>query len=501
MNFIDSLLNKITMYRFVVYSLAIMVGVGILFAFQHRLPFTPTALVISFALILGSAYVTDRGFSRLFRSPSNMESALITSLILLLIVQPAHSIETGLVLILGGAVSSASKYLIAVNGKHIFNPAAFAAATLSLTGLQAATWWIGSAIFWPYTAVLGLLIMRKIKRTPMVLAFGIVACALQCFIFLFHHELDGSLLRHMLFASPLIFLASVMLTEPATMPPRRSLRLVFAVLVAVLYVEAWKIGPFIIYPEVALLLGNIFAWLVSPKFRVRLELKEIHRVSDRVYDYVFKPDHRFSFLPGQYMEWTLAEVPYDSRGNRRTFTIASSPTEEEVHLGIKYYEPASMYKATLDKLEPGDVVYASQLAGNFTLKGNEKKKLVFIAGGIGITPFRSMIKYVTDMETPVDVTLIYAVNDPKEFAYVREIQAAAAVGVRVVPVVTDLNYQRSGVITSKVTAELVKQEVPDYPERTFYVSGPNAMVDATTAHLHALGVFGTRIITDHFSGY
>jgi glycine betaine catabolism B len=501
MNFIDYFLNKLTMYRLVVYSLGILVALSILFAFQHHLSFTPTELVVSFGLILGSAYFTDRGFARLFKSPSNMESALITSLILLLIVQPEHSIMTGLALVVAGAVSSASKYLIAWNGKHIFNPAAFAAATLSLTGLQAATWWIGSTIFWPYTAVLGLLIMRKIQRMPMVFVFGILACALQCFIFLFHHQLDGSLIRHMLFASPLIFLASVMLTEPATMPPRRSLQIVFAALVAVLYVEAWKIGPLVIYPEVALLLGNIFAWAVSPKFRVRLELKEVRRISDRVYDYVFKPDHRFKFLPGQYMEWTLAGVPYDSRGNRRTFTIASSPTEEEVHLGVKFYEPASTYKATLDRLEPGDVVYASQLAGNFTLKGNEDKKLVFIAGGIGITPFRSMIKYVTDMETPVNITLLYVVNDAREFAYVKEIQEAAKVGVKVIPVVTDLSYKRSGVVTAKVSADLLRQLVPDYSDRVFYISGPNAMVDATKSYLHSMGVYGPHIITDHFSGY
>jgi ferredoxin-NADP reductase len=93
------------------------------------------------------------------------------------------------------------------------------------------------------------------------------------------------------------------------------------------------------------------------------------------------PDRQFKFLPGQYMEWTLAGVPFDSRGNRRTLTIASSPTEREVHLGLKYYNPPSMYKYTFSKLKPGDWLYASQIAGNFTLNGNERKKLAFIAGG------------------------------------------------------------------------------------------------------------------------
>jgi glycine betaine catabolism B len=501
MNIIDTMLNKITMYRVVVYSLGILASLGILFAFQGRLSFSPTALVVSFLLIVVSAYATDRALGHMLKTPTNMESALITSLILLLMVQPPHDFVTGLAVALAGALSSASKFLLAWNGKHIFNPAAFAAATLSLTGLQATTWWIGSTIFWPYAAVAGLAILRKTRRFTMVFAFGFVAVGLQSFIFLHNHVFDGSLLKHMLFASPIIFLSSVMLTEPATMPPRRNLQMFFAVIVAVLYVEAWKFGPIVIYPEVALLLGNVFAWLVSPKFRVRLELKEIHKISDRVYDYVFRPDRNFSFLPGQYMEWTLAGVPYDSRGNRRTFTIASSPTEEEVHLGLKYYEPASAFKAAFDQLRPGDIIHASQLAGDFTLKGNEHKKLVFIAGGIGITPFRSMIKYVTDKNMPVDITLLYVVGDPYEFAYIREIQEAAKVGVKAVPIVTDLSYRRSGVTTAKMSDSLLKQLVPDYAERIFYISGPDAMVDATKGHLHAIGVPLTHIITDHFSGY
>jgi ferredoxin-NADP reductase len=292
-----------------------------------------------------------------------------------------------------------------------------------------------------------------------------------------------------------------MLTEPATMPPRRNLQIIFAGLVAGFYVAAWSVGPIIIYPEVALLLGNIFAFLVSPKFRVRLHLKEVQKISDRVHNYIFQPERRFKFLPGQYMEWTLASVPYDNRGNRRTFTIASSPTESEVHLGVKFYEPASMYKAELESLQPGDVVYASQLAGNFTLKGSENKKLAFVAGGIGITPFRSMVKYLTDTNASADVVLLYVVSDPAEFAYVKEFKEAVKVGVKTIPIVTSPDYKAPGVVSAKVSPATIRQLVPDYAERKFYISGPNAMVDATKERLHELGVTNKHIVTDHFSGY
>jgi ferredoxin-NADP reductase/Na+-translocating ferredoxin:NAD+ oxidoreductase RnfD subunit len=501
MDYIDKLLNQLTMYRLVVYVLAALSGLGIIFAFMGRFSSTPTELVISLTLVLLGAYVTDRGFGRYFKVATNMESSLITSLILFLILGPASSIISALVLVLAGAISSASKFILARDGKHIFNPAALAAAVLSLTGLGATTWWVGSTMMWPFTLLLGLAVVRKIRRFPLFITFILVSTVVQYVLFVHAHQPVVIGMKHALLASPLIFLATIMLTEPATMPPRRNLQIVFAAIVAVLYITAWKVGPFIIYPEVALLIGNIFAYLVSPKFKVRLELQEIQKISDRVYNYVFQPDRHFNFLPGQYMEWTLADVPYDSRGNRRTFTIASSPTETQVHLGLKYYEPASTYKAAFHALQPGDVVYASQLAGNFTLKENGRDKLAFIAGGIGITPFRSMIKYLTDKNVASDVILLYVVNNPDEFAYLRQFNEAQAGGIRMIPIVTNLSYNSPNFVTSKLDAELIAKLIPDYDERLFYISGTNVLVDASKVYLESLSVPKRKIKTDHFSGY
>jgi ferredoxin-NADP reductase len=152
-------------------------------------------------------------------------------------------------------------------------------------------------------------------------------------------------------------------------------------------------------------------------------------------------------------------------------------------------------------MKPGDMVYGSQLAGNFTLQGHEHKKLAFIAGGIGITPFRSMLKYLTDKNIQSDAVLIYVVSDPHEFAYIQQLEEASAVGVKVIRVVTDLAYQAQGVVTTKITADSLARLLPDYAERTFYISGPNAMVDGTKGYLRELGVARRHIKTDHFSGY
>ena len=501
MNFIDKTLNNITMYRLVVYTLCALTCLAIFFSFTGRLRSSPTSLVVSLALILLSAYLTDRGLGKLLNIPTNMESSLITALILLLILQPANTIIGGVALVIAGAASSASKFLITWHGKHIFNPAAFGAALLSLTGLQAVTWWVGSSAIWPFALILGLAVVYKIRRFPLFITFILVSSVLQYLISLQAHQPLITSMSHALLASPLIFLSTIMLTEPATMPPRRNTQILFAALIALLYVTAWKLGPVSIYPEIAILLGNVFAFVVSPKLRVRLQLKEVQRISDRVYNYVFQPTRPLNFMPGQYMEWTLANVPYDSRGNRRTFTIASSPTESEVQLGLKYYEPASRYKTAFYEMKPGDYVYGSQIAGNFTIRGKEEQKLAFIAGGIGITPFRSMIKYLTDKNIKSDLSLLYIVSNPQEFAYVKEFMDAKKVGVKVIPIVTDMSCHVAGVVTAKLSINLLERLIPDYTERTFYISGSSPMVDTTKSYLKQLGVKRSHIKTDHFSGY
>lgn len=498
---IDQILNSMTMYRLVVYGLGIVVCAGLVFALLGHFSFTATDMLVSLLFVIVPAYTANRGFGRLFNTPTNSESWLITSLILFLILPPAGNTAEAITLALAGALSSASKFIVAYKGKHIFNPAAFAAAFASLTGLQATTWWVGSTALWPFTLVVGLAVVRKIRRFPLFITFVVVSVVLQVVLFSLDQRPLASSMQDALVASPFIFLSTIMLTEPATMPPRRNQQIIFATGVAVLYVTAWKLGPIYIYPEVALLLGNIYAYAVSPRFRARLQLKEVQQISDKVYNYIFQPETRFNFLPGQYMEWTLDGVPYDSRGNRRTFTIASSPSELDVSIGLKYYDPSSAYKAAFYQLQPGDSIYASQLAGNFTLNGNENKKLAFIAGGIGITPFRSIIKDLILNKTTGDILVIYVVPELQELAYLDVFKEAKQYGVKLIPVVTKQPATVQGVIYGRLSMDVLVSAVPDYAERIFYISGPNSMVDATKGYLRSLKVSRTKIKTDHFSGY
>lgn len=308
----------------------------------------------------------------------------------------------------------------------------------------------------------------------------------------------------MLLRAPLLFLAFVMLTEPATTPPTRVLRIAYGALVGFLFAPNMHIGSVYSTPELALLIGNIFVYVVSPKDKLILKLKQTVQSAEGVYDFLFHPDKRFFFKPGQYLEWTLPHAGGDSRGNRRYFTIASSPTESDLRIGVKFYAKPSSFKKNLGVMKSGDIIVASQLAGDFTMPKDPNKKLAFIAGGIGVTPFRSMIKYCADSGEKRDIVLLYSNRAIGDIAYTDVFNdARQRAGIRTVYTLTDkdnipADWQgRRGAFDERMIAE----EIPDFKERTFYLSGPHAMVKAFEDILLWMGVKRWHIKKDHFPGF
>jgi ferredoxin-NADP reductase len=399
-------------------------------------------------------------------------------------------------------VAQASKYLITWRRKHIFNPAAVAVVLSGAVGWVPATWWIATAVMAPFTLALGLLVVRKIRRAAMVGVFALAAVVLILSIGLAHGEPLEDLLVASITTWPLVFFGTIMLTEPATMPPRRYQQLIYAGVVGLMFASQFHLAGVIATPEIALVMGNLYAFAVSPHYRLRLKLKRINRLSPRVADLVFESDRHPQHLPGQYLEVTLAHPKPDLRGNRRTFTIASSPTEPELHLGVKFYEPSSTFKLALQRMKPGDIVVADQLAGSFILPRDPAQKLVMVAGGIGVTPFRSMIKYLIDTNQRRDIVLLYAISDPDELSYADIIAQAEPLGVRMVPILGSPNPSSSWKgRTGFVDAALIQTEIPDYHERRFYLSGPQIMVDKARRSLRSINVRRRDIKTDYFSGY
>lgn len=496
---LDTWLGRITMYKLLLWVLRILTAIGIIFSFTHRLSLPFWGLIWSLVILLGVCYVTNKLMAYVWKIPVNVESYVLSSLILFLILPPATTLSRAILIGAAGVVAMVSKYVITVHDRHIFNPAALGAVVTGFLGLTT-FWWIGSSVLWPFALVGGLLMVRKLRRFSLVLTFACVALATILVTSLAQHQPVAETLKFAITSSPLIFLGTIMLTEPATMPAHHRQQVVYGAIVGFLYAMPWNIGSFHFYPETALVVGNLYAFMVNPHFRLHLKLAHIERSSDRVAGYVFTSNRKITFQPGQYMEWTMDLPHMDGRGNRRTFSIASSPTEEQVMLGVKFYEPSSTYKTALKAFKPGDILVAGQLAGDFVLPTDQKEKLVFIAGGIGITPFRSMLKYIIDTGQKRDIVMIYAVSDPSEVAYSDVLKEAEAHGIRIIRLLTSEKAPKSWKgSTGKLTAELLAKEIPDHRERAFYLSGPQPMIEGLKSTIKNLGA--RKIKTDYFTGY
>lgn len=503
MKFIDDFLNKITMYRLVLYYLTALLVAALFFSFFHILPYSSANLIFSTLVILGASWLTNALFVKGFRAMPNVESVYITSLILALIITPvAPTNYTGIgFLVFASAWAMASKYIFALGKKHIFNPAAFGVAASALVLGQFASWWVGgSLVLLPFVFFGGLLMVRKIHRFDLITAFGVAAFLTIAFTTPGPDVLTS--ITETVLHSPIFFLAFVMLTEPLTMPPSRWSRVIYGTIVGFLFAPNIHIGSFYLTPELALLAGNVFAYIMSPKGRFMLTLIEKKELARGTFEFVFASDRPLTFRPGQYLEWTLPHHSSDTRGNRRYFTIASSPTEDTVRLGVKFYRPASTFKRVLWAMQHQDQVSASHVAGDFVLPRNRKKKLVFIAGGIGITPFRSMVQHLIDTRDSRSIVLLYSNKTASEIAY-KEVftSAAQAIGMKTVYALTGEAGHVPGTHAGIIDEELIIKEIPDYQERLFYISGPRGMTEAFKKILQDMGVSRLNIKTDYFPGF
>lgn len=507
LDYIDKKLNMVTMYRLVLYYLFGLLIFAMIFGYFGFISYTPLALVISTVYITFVCWLTNYIFSKVFSAQTNTESLYITALILVFLINPPASLMNFSFWVLAGwasVLAMASKYILAVRKKHIFNPAAIAVAITALFLGMSASWWVGtSAMFLP-VIVGGFLLTRKLIRTDLVVSFLITSFI----VVVGYHVLTSGLILtaigRFIMTSPVLFFAFVMLTEPLTSPPSKALRILYGVITGFLFAPFAHIGSLYFTPELALVVGNIFVYFVSPKEKLVLKLKELKRVGKDTYDFVFAPNRKFSFVPGQYMEWTLSHANTDNRGNRRYFTLASSPTEKEVRMGVRFYPQSSSFKNELKTLKPGDTIVAGSRAGDFTLPKDKTKKLAFIAGGIGITPFRSMMKYLVDSNEKRDVVLFYSNRKIEDVAYTDIFdEAYDKLGIKTVYTLTDkttvLNSWRGEI--GQINREMILRNLPDFRERVFYISGPNNMVKAFKKTLIEMEIEKSRIITDFFPGF
>lgn len=501
------------MYRLVFYVLSSFFVCAMILSLLGLLPFTPLSLILSLLAILLISYAVNFTFSYIYKASTNVESVYITALIMFFLITPplkGGDYSQFLFLVFWASIfAMGSKYILAIGRKHIFNPAAVAMVLLAFILNLSANWWIGTPAMLPFVLLGGALMARKICRLDLVLSFMISALAsISFFAFLDGSTFSG--IFHTLILtltnSAFFFFAFIMLTEPLTGPTTKWPRIAFGILVGFLFSPLLHIGPYYSTPELALVIGNIFAYLAGPKEKLFLKLKERIKAGADTYDFIFQKDKKFNFKPGQYMEWTLSHTHSDVRGVRRYFTLASSPTEPDIRLGVKFYDRPSSFKKALLALGVGEEIIASQKSGDFVLPKNIDTELVFIAGGIGITPFRSMVQYLLDKKEKRKITLLYSNKRVSDIAY-KEIfdRAEKELGIKTLYVITDElpdeTIADSRTYNGFINAEVLQKEVPEYMDKIFYISGPHSMVDAFEKTLKSIGVPRKNIKTDFFPGF
>jgi ferredoxin-NADP reductase len=218
----------------------------------------------------------------------------------------------------------------------------------------------------------------------------------------------------------------------------------------------------------------------------------------------FERPSQFDFRPGQSADLTLFNPPEtDSEGNTRTFSIASSPFEDELMFVTRMRDTA--FKRSLKKVPLGTGVKIERATGSFTLHKNTGKPSVFLAGGIGITPFLSMVRQADHDRLQHKLYLFYSNRRPEDAAFLQALQALGSSNpnFELISTMTDMTHSRNqwngptGFIDHAMLAShLASLEGPIY-----YVAGPPAMVAGMRKMLVEAGVDEDDIRTEEFGGY
>lgn len=242
---------------------------------------------------------------------------------------------------------------------------------------------------------------------------------------------------------------------------------------------------------------------------MKITLKEKRDEAKGTKSFFWEPEKDVKWLAGQYYYFTLPAMKYpDPRGSTRHFTISSSPTEGKLLRLTTRIREESGYKKTLDELPVGSVIDGEGPNGTFILEETPEPN-IFIAGGIGITPFRSMIKNVTDKNLKTPIYLIYSNSLPEEIVFKKELEDIAAAHPNIKLAMTVSRPQESKEkwtgMTGRVDEVMVKNLIEGWKleigKCTFWLCGPPPMIDAMEEVVGKLGVTSNKVRSEKFTGY
>jgi len=210
---------------------------------------------------------------------------------------------------------------------------------------------------------------------------------------------------------------------------------------------------------------------------------------------------KIKFKPGQFFVINLINPPYnDEKGIKRVFSIVNSPKQKGI-LTLATRLSDSAFKKSLNELPVGAEVEIESIAGNFTLPKNKSRPLVFISGGIGITPFISMLRYVKEQKLDYRITLMYSNRNKESTAFFDELQETGKKARNAKVVFTMTGDPAWKGENRMINAQFIKDYITEPNKSTYMIAGPPQMVTAIVGELKAAGVDDKNIITENFAGY
>lgn len=232
---------------------------------------------------------------------------------------------------------------------------------------------------------------------------------------------------------------------------------------------------------------------------MNVALVHTHKEADNITTFYFRPEKPVHYTAGQFIELTIAHDNPDERGTKHWFTLSSSPTDELLSITTKYAgdDKSSSFKKTLFGLEPGAEAVMSDPMGDFVLPKLIQTPILFVAGGIGVTPYHSMLKWLSDTGEERPIKLLYGVNSEDEIVFQDTFDKA---GVHATIVVNNPSPAWGGE-RGRITSEMILGLKQPSEDTLIYISGPEPMVEAFEKELKKAGVKQEQLVLDFFPNY
>jgi len=222
-------------------------------------------------------------------------------------------------------------------------------------------------------------------------------------------------------------------------------------------------------------------------------------VAESTMRFVFEKPEGFAYAAGQSIDLTLVSPrETDGLGNMRPFTLSSSPDDE--HLAITTRMRDTAFKRTLGAMTPGTAMKVDGPFGELTLPENADRDVVFLAGGIGITPFYAMSRHAATHALPHRIALFYTNRTPEGAAFLTELAELSNPNFSFIPTMTSMDAAWSGE-RGRIDAALLARHLPEPTNPLYYIAGPMSMVSALRGVLNGNGVKDADIRTEEFTGY